>query len=281
MSLRQRDRRLAERAKARELHERLEAVAAERALAEHYPAALERAERAAEHQAEQDTPETRAELLTAVALVRETHRARHQAGPNREATTVSKKTDALTRARLEQSRIRGLSATVQAAISGLDGVHTQRVSDALENQRTGRPLPTEREQYDADEAAKARLLSAAQTAKERLATHRGELSRALAECGSEPGSDGTRASVRAQLQAGVHATAILEDAAGRYDLDTVRAVRAEVGPALLATAGNDQSARALAVQGREAAEFAADRVLARIGSGTEADVAKLRLGSVT
>ena len=76
------------------------------------------------------------------------------------------------------------------------------------------------------------------------------------------------------------ATSILEDAASRYDVDTVRAVGQEISGHLMATAGSDQHARTAAVQGRAAVEFAADRVLARIGTDDEAEVAKLRLGSV-
>ena len=46
----------------------------------------------------------------------------------------------------------------------------------------------------------------------------------------------------------------------------------------MASAGDDETARAEAVKGRERIESEADAVLSRIGSGPEADVA--RSGSV-
>jgi hypothetical protein len=48
----------------------------------------------------------------------------------------------------------------------------------------------------------------------------------------------------------------------------------------MATAGNNQAARTQAIKGRDHTEQAVDRVLARIGSGAEAEIAKIRLGSV-
>lgn len=125
-------------------------------------------------------------------------------------------------------------------------------------------------------------MSTVKGAPDRLVTYQAELSQALASASADSGavaSESARSSVRTQLQAGVPASAILDDAAARFDVETVRATRQEVGPFLLATAGNNQAARTEAIKGRQQVEHAADRVLARIGIEAEQEVAKLRLGS--
>jgi hypothetical protein len=69
-------------------------------------------------------------------------------------------------------------------------------------------------------------MSTVKGAPDRLVTYQAELSQALASASADSGavaSESARSSVRTQLQAGVPASAILDDAAARFDVETVRA----------------------------------------------------------
>ena len=188
---------------------------------------------------------------------------------------------ALDEAREAQKKIAGLTTALQRVISSLDGVHQARVAQVADDRRTGRPPgESERQYFDQVEQRKAGLLSEIRTASQQLGTYRTELTRALSEASSPAvASEPARAAIRQQLAGGVAASLILADAADRFDLDQVRALRAEVGNVMLAQAGGDHTARAEAVKGRAAVEHAADRLLARIGSDDEQEIAKVRLGS--
>jgi len=192
---------------------------------------------------------------------------------------------ALSRAREVQNKIKALAVEVQTAITNLTNALDQNRAEVMGDQASQEPpssyaLANRAKRVD---DAKARVIEVARSVPNRLATLQTELAQALIKASADSGavaSESARSSVRAQLVAGVPATAILEDAAARWDVDTVRAVRAEVGGVLMAKAGSDQHARTEAMKGRDRAEQAVDRVLARIGSGAEAEIAKIRLGSV-
>lgn len=209
---------------------------------------------------------------------RQTEARRHdQARHNQERNTTM---TPIERAREAQRRIKALSTQIQTAINGLDSTVTRARAEAAEDRALGRPEASERDRYNRTEQSKRTLSATVRGAGERLANLQGELARALAEADSGAvASESARTSVRTQLQAGVPASSILEDAAARYDVDVVRAVRQEVGGFVMASAGSNETARELARQGRERVEFEADRVLARIGTEPEQDIAKLRLGS--
>src|SRR5829696_9022504 len=146
---------------------------------------------------------------------------------------------ALSRAREVQNKIKALAVEVQTAITNLTNALDQNRAEVMGDQASQEPpssyaLANRAKRVD---DAKARVIEVARSVPNRLATLQTELAQALIKASADSGavaSESARSSVRAQLVAGVPATAILEDAAARWDVDTVRAVRAEVGGVLMA-----------------------------------------------
>ena len=72
---------------------------------------------------------------------------------------------------------------------------------------------------------------------------------------------------------------ILANAKARHNLDTVRALRAELAGWAMAKAGANKDAQLHAAERLTAAERAIDTVLAKIGRGDEQEAAQIRLAA--
>ena len=231
-----------------------------------YPRLLERAEAAAKANTEHDTPATRAALIGAVALVRESSRARQSAGlTNREETTMPTPIDT---AREAQRRIQALATQVQTAINGLDSTVTRNRTQAAEDRALGRPQVSERERYDRTEQSKRTLSATVRNAGDRLTTLQGELTRALAEAGVDSGAVASEWPVpRSGLSSRPGCRRQPSSRTPRPGTTWTRC-----GPSARRSGVPDGHRRDQRVrpgagrQGRERVEFAADRVLARIGN---------------